>query len=136
MHEANAVRTAIKRAQAEREATLAADREAGVHEPDSAFHHLELEIMDPTRATPEAVQLYAPPILEELGLKGVSFDVFVRAVKCALCGRMTHAEPADPICRYCSAPVPRTDGPAIEAQWTKPIVCSPASSAVRKLSRK
>jgi hypothetical protein len=121
MHEANAVRTAIKRAVEEREVILAADRDAGVHEPDSAFHHLELEIMDPTRATPEAVQVYAPPILEELGLREVSFDVFVRAVKCAMCGRMTHAEPADPVCRACGAPVPRTDGPAIEAQWTKPI---------------
>lgn len=121
MHEANAVRSAIKRAMAERASILEADREAGVHEPDSAFHHLELEIMDPTRATPEAVQVYAPPILEELGLGAVSFDVFVRAVKCVMCGRMTHAEPADPVCRACGAPVPCTEGPAIEAQWTRPI---------------
>ena len=122
MHEANAVRTAIRNAVVERDAALAAASAAGPHAADpGAYRHLELEIMDPTRATPEAVQLYAPPILEELGLREVSFDVFVRAVKCSMCGQMTHAEPADPICRHCNAPVPRTDGPAIEAQWTKPI---------------
>jgi len=121
MHEANAVRTAIRNAVVERDAAIAAASAAAQETDSRAFHHLELEIMDPTRATPEAVQLYAPPILEELGLRHVSFDVFVRAVRCSMCGEMTHAEPGDPVCRHCNAPVPRTDGPAIEAQWTKPV---------------
>lgn len=121
MHEANAVRTAIRNAMVERDATLADAHAHGDHEATGSFRHLELEIMDPTRATPEAVQLYAPPILEELGARGVSFDVFVRAVRCSLCGHMTHAEPSDPVCRACGAPVPRTDGAAIEAHWTRPV---------------
>jgi hypothetical protein len=122
MHEANAVRTAIKGAVAEREAALAEGAAAGHPSPDAgAFRHLELEIIDPTRATPEAVQVYAPVILDELALRGVSFDVFVRAVRCSMCGRTTHAEPADPVCRSCGAPVPCTEGPAIIARWTKPI---------------
>jgi hypothetical protein len=122
MHEANAVRSAIRSAMAERDAALAGASAAGEHEHQSgAFRHLELEIMDPTRATPEAVQVYAPAILDELAMRSVSFDVFVRAVRCSMCGRMTHAEPADPFCRSCGAPVPRTDGPAIEAHWTKPV---------------
>jgi len=122
MHEANAVRSAIKNAVVDRDASIAAARASGDHESHaSAYRHLELEIMDPTRATPEAVQLYAPPILDELALRDVSFDVFVRAVRCSLCGHMTHAEPSDPVCRFCGGPVPRTEGPAIEAQWTKAV---------------
>ncbi|MFN8623918.1 MAG: hypothetical protein U0869_24515 [Chloroflexota bacterium] len=121
MHEANAVRTAIRNAQLERDTAIAAARAAGDHEAEGSFRHLELEIMDPTRATPEAVQLYASPILEELGLRSVSFDVFVRAVRCSLCGHLTHAEPAEPVCRSCGGPVPCTEGPAVEAHWTRPI---------------
>lgn len=129
MHEANAVRAAIRNAMAERDAAV---RAAGpdAHEAQSGgFRHLELEILDPTRATPEAVQLYAPPILEELHLGWVSFDVFVRAVRCSMCGRMTHAEPHDPVCRACGAPVPRTEGAAIEAHWTKPIAIAADAQA-------
>jgi hypothetical protein len=125
MHEANAVRAAIRNAQLEREAAVAAGRAAGDHEAESSFRHLELEIMDPTRATPEAVHFHAGSVLEELGLREVSFDVFVRAVRCSLCGHLTHAEPADPVCRFCGAPVPRADGPAIEAHWTRAIVAPP-----------
>jgi hypothetical protein len=121
MHEANAVRTAIKNAMAERDAAIAASGPDAHEARAGGYRHLELEIIDPTRATPEAVQLYAPPILEELHSSGVSFDVFVRAVRCAMCGRMTHAEPHDPVCRACGAPVPRTEGAAIEAHWTRPI---------------
>lgn len=122
MHEANAVRTAIRNAVVERDAALADARSERRHDPESGgFRHLELEIVDPTRATPEAVQLYAPPVLDELALTQVSFDVFVRAVRCSLCGKMTQAEPADPVCRACGAPVPRTEGPAIEARWTRPL---------------
>lgn len=120
MHEANAVRTAIRVAVAERDA-LQADAPGAHPDPSSAYHHLELEIMDPTRASPEAVQLYAPPILDELDLRTVSFDVFVRAVRCSLCGHLTRAEPHDPVCRSCGGPVPRTDGAAIEARWTRPV---------------
>ena len=122
MHEANAVRSAIRNAIADRDAVLLDASSTGDHEAHaSAFRHLELEIMDPTRATPEAVQLYAPPILDELAIGSVSFDVFVRAVRCSMCGQMTHAEPSDPVCRACGAPVPRTEGPAIEAHWTRPM---------------
>jgi hypothetical protein len=127
MHEANAVRTAIRNAMVERDAALADARSRGDHEAEQAFRHLELEIMDPTRATPEAVQLCASPILEQLGMARVSFDVFVRAVRCSMCGHMTHAELSDPVCRSCGAPVPCTEGPAIEAHWTKPIAV-PAGS--------
>jgi len=122
MHEANAVRSAIRNAVVERDVALGATTHDGRHEADGgAYRHLELEIMDPTRATPDAVQLYAPPILDELGVRGVSFDVFVHAVRCSMCGRMTHAEPSDPVCRACGAPVPRTEGAAIAAHWTRPI---------------
>ena len=135
MHEANAVRSAIKNAVLERDATLADTRATDEHGTSSAaFRHLELEIMDPTRATPEAVQLYAPPILDELALRDVSFDVFVRAVRCTLCGQMTHAEPSDPVCRACCGPVPRTDGPAIEAHWTKPVPIPAGSEPGRDAS--
>jgi hypothetical protein len=123
MHEANAIRSAIRNAVIERDSALADAKSAGRHEPEGgAFRHLELEIMDPTRATPEAVQVYAPFILDELGVRGVSFDVFVRAVRCSMCGKMTHAEPSDPVCRACGAPVPRTDGDAVVAHWTRAVV--------------
>ena len=82
MHDANAVRSAIRNAVIERDAALADAKAGGRHDAEGgAFRHLELDIMDPTRATPEAVQLYAPPILDELAVRGVSFDVFVRAVR-------------------------------------------------------
>jgi hypothetical protein len=121
MHEADAVRAAIRHAVADRDAFL---RETPRAEPPGdagAFRHLELEIIDPARATPEAVGLLAPPILEEQGLGRVSFDVFVRAVPCSMCGRMSHAGPEDPTCRSCGATVPCTEGAAIEARWTRPI---------------
>ena len=119
MHEAKAVRTAIGTAVATRDAALRAGRDAGTAPDPGAWRHLELEILDPTRASPEAVALLAPAMLEEMGIREVAFDVFTRAVRCVMCGQETHAEPSDPVCRACGAPVPRTEGPAIDARWTR-----------------
>lgn len=118
MHEARAIRAAIEPAVAERRSAQTAS--GGTLSPGT-YHHLELEILDPTRATAAAVQVYAPAILEEAGLRQVGFDVFTRTVTCAMCERPTHAEPHDPFCQACGAPVPRTDGPAIVARWTARI---------------
>ncbi len=122
MHELNAIRAAIRGAVSQRDAELAAQgRSITQATASGAYRHLELDILDPTRATPAAVQVFASQIIEELGLGRVSFDVFVRAARCAMCDRMTHAEPGDPVCAACGAPVPRTEGPAIAARWTRPI---------------
>ena len=122
MHEARAIRAAIEPAVAERRSAQVAG--GGVLDP-GAFRHLELEILDPTRATAAAVAFYAPAILEEAGLRSVGFDVFTRTATCAMCGKPTHAEPHDPFCRACGAPVPRTEGPAIVARWTARIAVPP-----------
>jgi hypothetical protein len=121
MHEANAVRAAIQDALDEREAVVGGAGPEGTAPAPHAFQHLEFEILDPTRAAPEAVQVYAPVMLENVHLTGVSFDVFVRAVSCQLCQLLTHASPSDPVCTHCGAPLPRQEGRAIVAHWTRPV---------------
>lgn len=130
MHEAKAIRTAIVNALAERDAARAATHAEGRADDPGAWRHLELEIVDPTRATPEALSFYGPAILDELGVVGVGFDIFTRAARCAMCGRLTHPEPSDPVCQSCGAPIPRTEGPAILAQWTRPVEAAAAGAGV------
>ncbi|GEM_PF-5775970 len=130
MHEVKAIRTAILSALGERDAARAAARAEGHADDAGAWRHLELEIVDPTRATPEALSFYAPAILDELGVVEVGFDIFTRAARCAMCGRLTHPEPSDPVCQECGAPIPRTEGPAILAQWTRPVEAPAATPGI------
>ncbi len=130
MHEAKAIRSAIVTAVGARDAARAAARAEGRADEAGAWRHLELEIVDPTRATPEALAFYAPAILDELGIVDVGFDIFTRAARCAMCGRLTHPEPSDPVCQECGAPIPRTEGPAILAQWTRPVEAPAATAGI------
>ena len=124
MHEANAVRSAINHAVAQRDAALAAARGGEDPEPPASdYRHLELDILDPTRATPEAVQLYAPVILDELGLRDVSFDVFVPGDPLrALCGQLTPRR----ACRSGVSPLWRTRVPHRRPSHRGPLDCGRA----------
>lgn len=75
--------------------------------------HLELLILDATRAHAEGVAFHAQTLLAERDLAQVTFHVRVEPTACALCGRSKVPAPADPTCPACGAPLPRREGPAV-----------------------
>lgn len=69
------------------------------------------ESSDPTRAHPGGRPALRPAQSSTSSRSGRSASTCSCARCAALCGKMTHAEAADPICRACGAPVPRTGSP-------------------------
>lgn len=104
MHEAGMVTTAI-------------DEVIAGWSPGRGSRWLHLEVVDGTRAQPEAVRFLALAILADRGLDDVTVTVTARSMPCPSCGREVWPSIAHPLCD-CGAPLPSVPGPALRCrEW-------------------